>query len=52
MVRVRTDRCGTFVAHWITCGRLTIVVTNRPQLFEERDKLSVLGWWVDIIWRV
>ena len=30
--------------------RVLVVITNRPQLFEERELPSVNGWWVNVRW--
>lgn len=35
----------------VIAGRLSVTVTNRPQLFEERKLPKVRGWWVRFSWR-
>jgi hypothetical protein len=38
-------------SYWLRIGKLSINVTNRMQMFEERRLPSFRGWWVNVIWR-
>ena len=48
---IETSRHMSMACHYIRIGRMTLIVTNRPQLFEENRLPSFKGWWVNVIWR-
>jgi hypothetical protein len=50
-MKIETSRHMSMAVHTVRIGRLTIKVTNRPQLFEENRLPSFKGWWVQVIRR-
>ena len=50
-MKIETSRHMSMHVYTAKVGRLTIKVTNRPQLFEEKRLPSFKGWWVQVIRR-
>jgi hypothetical protein len=49
--QIRYNWFGSFNELTIAAGRVYIIITNRLQLFEERDAPMFRGYWVRFIWR-
>ena len=37
--------------YWIRLGKVTLMVTNRQRVFEEKKRIAVFGWWFKLIIR-